>query len=89
MKKDGVCRKFVRSRRYVITEVADHVNRHFPGIDEKAAQNRTNRVGLELETSNHAKISASAAPDEAATQHGVVPPGAVPPQGMPADRQPV
>src|SRR6516165_12288574 len=51
VKEDSVCREFVGSRRYVITEVANHVNRHFPGVEEKAAQNRSNRLGLELETS--------------------------------------
>src|ERR1022692_3570124 len=61
VKDSGVGREFVRSRRHVITEVADHVNGHRPRIEEKAAHDRRNRMGLELERNDNAEISTSAA----------------------------
>jgi hypothetical protein len=40
--------------------MADHINRHPPRVEEKAAQDRRNRMGLELESSDNAEVSTSA-----------------------------
>src|SRR6266403_531501 len=60
VKESGVCGELVRSRRHVITEVADYVNGHPPMVEEETAQDRRNRAGSELETSDSAEIPASA-----------------------------
>ena len=50
VKKSGVCRQFVGSRRHVITEMPDHINGLFARIKQKATQDRCNRMSLEFET---------------------------------------
>ena len=58
---------------HVVTEVADDIDGDIARVEEKSAQDRVYRVGLELERSDHAEVPASAAesPEEILVFRGI------------------
>jgi len=61
MQKRGVRRDLVGGGYDIVTEVADDIDGGVARIDEKAAEHRMYRVGLEFERRDHSEVPAPAA----------------------------